>query len=411
MPRQTTAISILLASPFDVKPERELISTIVIEWNNNRGRNLGVFFDLLKFETSVSAGFGEDGQDVVNDGIGNDYDAVIGIFWKRVGTPTPRSKSGAIEEIERAIARHHNGEKIEISVYFKNVAVLPDEIDLEQIQGVRDFKHRLELEGGLHKPFSDDATLRFEISILLDTLAKRFCTRSPTPAANKDSGSSSIKLMAIKSSEITGVHEDVGFFDVVENIVKSSSVATGFLIQLGSELNSLANTTSAQSTIISEIGSWGSIKLHEMKPIINIVEKSMDHFSNFVELKESEFKNSSAELAENTRSLLDLMYDFEPSNSEINDLILELSKLVDASSTSLDSLEGLHQTTRGLQRMTTAFNHSRKRILINFDAVISDIGSMRDIIAVAVSELSARHETNMKAIDSSTAKIGRADTT
>jgi hypothetical protein len=61
MPRQTTAISILLASPFDVVFERNLISQLVADWNNIRGRNGGVFLDLLKFETSVAAGFGDDG--------------------------------------------------------------------------------------------------------------------------------------------------------------------------------------------------------------------------------------------------------------------------------------------------------------------------------------------------------------
>jgi hypothetical protein len=406
MPRQATAISILLASPFDVVPERDLISRLVADWNNLRGRNRGIFLDLLKFETSVSAGFGDDGQAVVNDSIGDDYDAVIGIFWNRIGTPTGRSTSGTIEEIERAIARYRDGENVEIAVYFKKAPVLSDDIDLDQIQGVRNFKIRLESEGGLHKPFTDETTLRYEIEILLDKLAKRFGVAQPVSVVSQSVSVGNQQTPQHSINQTVTHLEEVGYLDAIENIEKYSNLAFEFVTQLGSELEKLAATTSVQATSISEISSLGPIQAHEMKPVITVVAKAMDKFSDFVEPRESEFRKSSLELANNARSLIDLMYDFEPSDSDVNGLITLLETLVESSSSSLESLKDLYTTTRGLQRMTTVFNHSRKRILKNFDAVISDIGNMRDVLAVAVSELSARHISNMKLAGSRAVELG-----
>jgi hypothetical protein len=320
-----------------------------------------------------------------------------------------RSKSGTIEEIERAIARHRNGENVEIAVYFKKASISPDEIDLDQFQGVRDFRGRLESEGGLHKSFSDETTLRYEIEILLDKLARRFGVGTQISVRAQFSDRSNEESSSNTTDQVTAHSEEMGYVDAIENIEKFSSICTKFANQLSDELDILSNTTSAQTTSISEISSLGPIQTHEMKPIIALVAKAMDKFSDFVEMKESEFKTSSLELASNVRYLIDLMYDFEPSESEVNNLISQLDDFVENSSSSLESLNDLYKTTRGLQRMTTAFNHSRKRILMNFDAVISDIGSMRDVLAVAVSELNARHHANVKIAGVGTTKMGNSE--
>ncbi len=123
MPRNLTSVSIFLSSPGDVSQERALVTTAIDEWNGRMSRDRGIFFDLIKFETSVSAGFGDDGQGVINEQVADDYDVLIAIFWKRLGSETARASSGSVEEFQRALSRYKNGEKIEISFLFKTTPV------------------------------------------------------------------------------------------------------------------------------------------------------------------------------------------------------------------------------------------------------------------------------------------------
>lgn len=86
MPRQTTTIGLFLASPSDVEREREIVTRAIDAWNQISGRRSGVYVELLKWETSVAAGFSDDGQSVVNEEIGEAYDAllcVFGVGWAR----------------------------------------------------------------------------------------------------------------------------------------------------------------------------------------------------------------------------------------------------------------------------------------------------------------------------------------
>ena len=139
MPRTVTSITVFLASPTDVDHEREFVARTIQEWNDLNGRHRGVQFELLRYESSVSAGFGKDGQDVINTQIGEDYDLLIAIFWKRLGSATPRARSGTVEEYERAFERYKNGENVDISFIFKYVTVDFRKEDISQLNALTTF--------------------------------------------------------------------------------------------------------------------------------------------------------------------------------------------------------------------------------------------------------------------------------
>lgn len=140
---------IFLASPSDTAKERKIVEEIIKELNDSIGSRNNFNLQLLKWENNVYPAFGEDGQDVINNQIGDDYDIFIGLMWKRFGTETNRSESGTKEEFERAYHRFKNGENLNIMFYFNNEA-LPQDFDFEQFGKVKEFKSEISKLGGLY---------------------------------------------------------------------------------------------------------------------------------------------------------------------------------------------------------------------------------------------------------------------
>ena len=92
---------VFIASPGDVAEERDIASHVVGELNRVFAGSLGVELEAVRWETHASPDVGVDAQDVVTRQIG-DFDVLVGIMWRRFGTPTRRSRSGTGEEFERA---------------------------------------------------------------------------------------------------------------------------------------------------------------------------------------------------------------------------------------------------------------------------------------------------------------------
>ncbi len=156
---------IFLASPSDTDNERLKAEEVVEEINKSIGSRDNFRLELLKWEKDTYPSMGEDGQDVINKQIGNDYQIFVGIMWKKFGTPTKRAGSGTEEEFNLAYDRYTSKKDIQIMFYF-NSAPIPQDADLEQFQKVRDFKKKIEGLGAYHQSF--DSTISFEKSLRMD---------------------------------------------------------------------------------------------------------------------------------------------------------------------------------------------------------------------------------------------------
>lgn len=154
MPNQVTILNVFLASPSDVKLERELVEDIISELNQSYFRSQNVGLNLLRWETDTHPGFGEDAQDVINNQI-RDYDIFIGILWSRFGSPTKRAQSGTEEEFQNAYKRFKKQRDIKILFYFKNKPISIDDIDIDQISLIKNFKQELESLGGYYWNFNE----------------------------------------------------------------------------------------------------------------------------------------------------------------------------------------------------------------------------------------------------------------
>ncbi|PXF64347.1 hypothetical protein [Kangiella spongicola] len=137
MAYQATVIPVMIASPGDVAEERELIRNIIHDWNDVNAENSNVMLSGIGWETHSSPELGARPQELINKRILKNCDLLIGVFWTRLGTPTGKSSSGTVEEIEEHVAAGKPA-----MIYFSSKPVAPQSIDTEQFAKVQEIKQK-----------------------------------------------------------------------------------------------------------------------------------------------------------------------------------------------------------------------------------------------------------------------------
>jgi SEFIR domain/Effector-associated domain 7 len=151
-------LRVVVASPSDVQTERDLLDiTVIPELNRGIAKAYNLVLELCRWETDAYPGFHLDGPQGLIDGILkiDECDILIGIFWKRFGTPIQSGATGTEHEFLTAYQAWQKKGSPEIMMYFKEKEFTPTERDLEQMQGVFNFKNNLPKEG-LYWKFKDE---------------------------------------------------------------------------------------------------------------------------------------------------------------------------------------------------------------------------------------------------------------
>jgi len=160
MPEQVTKLRVFVASPGDVREERERLDDVIDELNRGIAAEKGLVLELVRWETHAWPDIGEDAQDVINRQIAPG-DVFVGIMWNRFGTPTKRAESGTKEEFDRAYAYWKQYGRPKIMFYFNRAPFSPSSVDeLEQKRRVLNFKEELGDKGALYWEY--DGTDEFE---------------------------------------------------------------------------------------------------------------------------------------------------------------------------------------------------------------------------------------------------------
>ena len=158
-----TQIRVFVASPGDVSEERDIASHVVGEMNRVFGASLGVQLEAVRWETHASPDVGTDAQDVINRQIG-DFDILVGVMWRRFGTPTRRSRSGTGEEFERAYDSFKANGRPKSMFYFRTSAFYTADLGaLAQFRKVAEFRRKLEKLGVLYWTYQ--TPLEFERNV------------------------------------------------------------------------------------------------------------------------------------------------------------------------------------------------------------------------------------------------------
>lgn len=158
MAYKATVIPIMIASPGDVFEEREVIREVIHNWNYINSARTKVILIPAGWETHSFPELGARPQELINRRILKDCDLLIGVFWTRLGTPTGKSESGTVEEIEEHIKAGKPA-----MIYFSSKPVVPESIDANQYSALKTFKVRCK-ELGLVEEFDNIIEFKEKLS-------------------------------------------------------------------------------------------------------------------------------------------------------------------------------------------------------------------------------------------------------
>jgi hypothetical protein len=134
--------TVFVASPSDVKRERDLLQKVINEVNLTHGVPLGYELDLWRYEEKAYPS-AENPQNLINS-IKKPYQIFIGIMWKRFGTPTSTAGSGTEEEYISAYKSWQNKGVVEMMFYFCKKPVSIDSTEeIKQMVKVQEFKESM----------------------------------------------------------------------------------------------------------------------------------------------------------------------------------------------------------------------------------------------------------------------------
>ena len=96
-------LRVFVASPGDVKPERDRVSEVIDRINDQVALPKGILLDPWLWEVDAPPDIGEP-QQSINKYL-DEAAIMILILWNRMGTPTSKGLSGTVEEYGRALTR------------------------------------------------------------------------------------------------------------------------------------------------------------------------------------------------------------------------------------------------------------------------------------------------------------------
>lgn len=138
---EARVLTVLIASPGDVKDARKAVEDTILSWNRDRARQERVVLLPLRWEIDAVPSLADDAQGVINKQLVDESDVVVALFHSRLGAPTERADSGTAEEIERALSNDSL-----VHVYFSRMPLPPD-LDTDELERLRSFKEQLQGKG------------------------------------------------------------------------------------------------------------------------------------------------------------------------------------------------------------------------------------------------------------------------
>ncbi len=142
MAYKATIVPVMIASPGDVAEEREIVRSVIHDWNDVNAQRSQVMLAAVGWDSHSSPELGERPQELINKRVLKDCDILIGVFWTRLGTPTGKSLSGTVEEIEEHVAAGKPA-----MIYFSSRPVELDSVDLDQYGQVKEIRKKWQQQG------------------------------------------------------------------------------------------------------------------------------------------------------------------------------------------------------------------------------------------------------------------------
>lgn len=373
MSKDVKHLGVFVASPSDVAEERKILESVITEINLTSRDAHNIHLDLIKWETHVRPGFGGDTQEVVTRQIGHDYDIFLGIMWGRFGSPTQHAESGTEEEFNQALSRWKDSqESVEIMFYFKDAGIPPSKQNPEQLAKVQAFKEQISSQGGLYHVFEDAEEFRTKVRSHLTMAAQDWRnkpvsdpeTEMPTapPAAASSSESTALltNLIAVSDED-----DDEGVFELMERATDAMEVVGDVGQKITETITELGKKSERRGEEVGRLSSDGAQP--DRKAITRMANNSAGDFEMYVQRMSVEIPRFHEqhsivmEALEKTAIILQSDTDDNFKDEDIEKTIEGLQEYRTSFATASNSLLEMRETIARLPRMTTRFNHARRR--------------------------------------------------
>ncbi|WP_419487716.1 hypothetical protein [Chryseobacterium bernardetii] len=389
--KKVNVLRIFLASPGDVKAEREMIFALKEDLDLLIGKDKNIKFEIVNWERNTYPGKGIDAQYVINEQINGEYDVFIGIFWQRFGTPTSRYESGTLEEYENAKKKYENDkENTHIMMYFKTEGN-PNiyDIDIEQLKKVKSFKDRISKEDGvLYFEFEKTEDLKNLAQINLANLVrdkfskkKRNVRKSPS----QKNVSSLTKEVDVDKYELLAMKIDKGDYNIeFENFLEDIEKTNSFLSDLASStnkltlvMNFLTTKTSERTKQLNRINNIKDerLRLIKAKKVSNEYANDLDKYSEDFETLLPEFRES---ISNSIQSYSEIIYKTINSNSfdenNKNELLGNLPIFISSVETAIEGTADFLDTfTKTNTHLTSKYSTAKRRAELATNNVFKEL--------------------------------------
>ncbi|MHB8068814.1 MAG: DUF4062 domain-containing protein [Desulfobaccales bacterium] len=283
-----------IASPSDLRPEREAARKAVDRINKVLARRLNWHLELIGWEDTLP-GYSRP-QSLINKDV-DSCDLFLGVLWRRWGQSTKTHESGFEEEFLRACDRRVRTGKPEIWLFFKAVDTENANDPGEQLRKVLDFKKKqIESKELLFKEFSDTETwkdlIHDELSAYLVDLSNRETEITQEKLILIEESSESQIIEETSSIGPTGSYspEIISLFENISKQIKDDK-------ELELDLSDRTRLLLLSSTWFSQKHSSGLFDTHQI---------------NLAYLRRSEWNLSYSEKWFLLRSFMSDIYDYRP---------------------------------------------------------------------------------------------------
>lgn len=380
MTETRTVIRVFVASPNDVVEERKALEGVLRELNTTLAKDLGLYIELVSWETDSLPGVSTDPQAVINEQIGDDFDVFLGIMWTRFGTPTDRAGSGTEEEFDRAYKRwKKDPDALRVMFYFKNAPISPSDVEIDQLANVLAFKEKLSEEKGVYF-WSFSSTTEFEQFARMH-LAKQMRNWAGTDMSNANSRSVSEEADKLESAYVEAIvyyDEDEGFLDLIENGLEEADRGREALGRMSDAQTDLTTRVKKRTSEFEAVEKDDPASLKIYKRISNSTAQDMEEFVARMESEVPIFSGGFSSFIESFGKAALIVPDFkdsEETQKNLSEALDALSALLPTISETTEQMEGFRDTISDLPRITTRFNRAKRSTVSVTQSLIAELES------------------------------------
>lgn len=391
MPRSEQVISIFLASPEELSSERTRLADVVSQWNRAWSRTLGVRLELLRWEDDAYPDIGEDAQDVINRQIPWDWDLFVGLMWSRFGTPTGRAGSGTEEEFDRALERHRtSGEKVGLLFYFKEAPVAPSKLDPLQLQGVQNFKKRVQDTGLLTWDFADADQFEKLIGLHLTkhVQAWRRSMDGSTPiSAPSDQVPPAPALNVVARADVASLevedHDDAGYLGLLEHFTEKSAEIESIALRLTEAQQRLSDRTIQGKEEIDRLHSDpANASAKKLRAAIAPVAEEMLKYSACVDSEVPQLHAAFDSSMSTLTKLVAVSAELYP--EQLTDMKTAITSLLHHLALAREQTAGFRDATAALPKMTKELNVAKRTQVTALNSLVVEFENGESLLVAGL---------------------------